>query len=282
MLAAALSVSVRAVSDASRAPVAPPMPERAGTGRTSEPREPRPGLTAEQKTRAAQLISVFENDTPEIRYDYIEDLGDGRGYTAGRAGFVTNERDFLRVVENYTKEVPGNPLAVYLPRLKTLAHTHSGSTDGLDGLPDAWKAAAGDPRFRGVQDRVTEAMYYRPALRRWNDLGGTAPLMLVVLYDTILQHGGGRDPDGLPALIRRANEAAGGSPADGVGERYWLDVFLHTRRKTLEHATNPETRDEWAESVGRCDALSQLLADGNLDFHGPIIAAPFGTQFTIP
>ena len=47
------------------------------------------GLTVVQKHRADQLISIFENGIPEIQYGYAEDLDDGRGITAGRAGFCT-------------------------------------------------------------------------------------------------------------------------------------------------------------------------------------------------
>jgi len=43
-------------------------------------------LDANQRWRAAQLISAFENSTTEIRYAYAENLDDGRGVTAGRAG----------------------------------------------------------------------------------------------------------------------------------------------------------------------------------------------------
>ena len=52
-------------------------------------------LTAVQMKCADQIISVFENESLKIKYDYIEHLepDDGRGYTAGRSGFVTKEAD---------------------------------------------------------------------------------------------------------------------------------------------------------------------------------------------
>src|SRR5215211_2285536 len=57
-------------------------------GRQSvDPRDPRLSLTAdaERKARAAQITSTFENATLELQYDYAENIGDGRGLTAGRA-----------------------------------------------------------------------------------------------------------------------------------------------------------------------------------------------------
>src|SRR4051794_38398220 len=68
----------------------------------------KPPLTAAQHHRADQLVSTFENSTPVIQYGYIENIHDGRGYTAGRAGFTTATGDFLDVVERYTKKLPGN------------------------------------------------------------------------------------------------------------------------------------------------------------------------------
>src|SRR5262245_33374802 len=47
------------------------------------------GLDADQRRRVDQLISAFENSTTEIQYDYAENIDDGRGVTAGRAGFTT-------------------------------------------------------------------------------------------------------------------------------------------------------------------------------------------------
>ena len=43
----------------------------------------------EQRDIADQIISVFENNDPVINYDFIGNINDGRGYTAGRAGFTT-------------------------------------------------------------------------------------------------------------------------------------------------------------------------------------------------
>ena len=46
-------------------------------------------LNAEQRSRADQLVSIFENGTPLIQYDYAENLDDGRGVTVGQVGFTT-------------------------------------------------------------------------------------------------------------------------------------------------------------------------------------------------
>ena len=55
---------------------------------TSTPVGP-PGSTTISAGSADELVSAFENSTTEVQYGYAENLGDGRGVTAGRAGFTT-------------------------------------------------------------------------------------------------------------------------------------------------------------------------------------------------
>ncbi len=227
------------------------------------------GLDTDQKRRAEQVISIFENDTIVLQYGYIEALRDGRGYTAGRAGFTSGTSDLLDVVERYTALVPGNALAPFLPRLRQLAQRHSASIFGLTGLPQTWEAAATDPRFRGVQDQVVDETYYRPAIKRAIGLGLQDALSKAVLYDTIIQHGEGEDPDGLPELIQRTSAQVGGTPATGVDEHVWVQAFLQVRRMTLANAFDPSTRRAWAESVSRVDVLQDIVMAGNWNLSGP-------------
>src|SRR6058998_657229 len=113
-------------------------------------------LTHAQRIRADKLISQFENSTSTIQYCYIEALDDGRGYTAGRAGFTSATGDLLEVAEGYMRAVPGNPLEGLLPRLRELAARGDGSLDGLEQLPQAWRDTCRDPRQRRIQDAVVD------------------------------------------------------------------------------------------------------------------------------
>ncbi|HEX8207395.1 MAG TPA: chitosanase [Solirubrobacteraceae bacterium] len=228
------------------------------------------GFTAGQRSRADQLVSLFENSTTEIQYCYVEALGDGRGYTAGRAGFTSATGDMVTVVDRFTAEAPENPLARYAPRLRELSAGEDGSTEGLEGLPDAWRATCDDPRQRAAQDAVVDDLYYRPSVRRWRALGLRRALTLAALYDAMIQHGEGDDPDGVPALLRRARRRAGGTPRTGVSERRFLRAFLAVRRATLRHATDPGTRAVWAESVGRVDVFAYLLRTGQWALRAPV------------
>src|SRR6476469_6737547 len=74
----------------------------------------------QKKEIAMRLVSSAENSSLNWRaqYRYIEDIHDGRGYTAGIIGFCSGTGDMLEVVQAYTAKVPGNPLATYLPALR--------------------------------------------------------------------------------------------------------------------------------------------------------------------
>jgi chitosanase len=228
-------------------------------------------LTGLQKHRAEQLINLFENGSTESRYDYVESLDDGRGITAGKVGFTTATGDLLAVVDEYTRRKPENNLMKFLPRLKELAEEESDSVEGLNGFTKAWEIAARDAVFRKVQDDITDRVYYQPAMRYVHTLELQTALAQAVIYDTIVQHGDGDDPDSLSAIVERTNQVARGTPAEGVEERIWLENFLKLRREDLAHAHNEDTRAEWSESVGRCDVFSMLAKQGNYNLSGVIM-----------
>jgi chitosanase len=237
-----------------------------------------PQLTPSQKRASEQLTSLFENGNTSLQYAYTERLGDGRGITAGRAGFTTGTDDARDVIARYTKLAKQNPLAKYLPALDALSALPEeskgrGSTRGLDGFEQAWALAAKDPRFRAVQDAVVDETYFKPSQRRADRLGLSTPLARAELADAIIQHGEGTDPGGLPALIARASKAAGGTPASGVDEKKWLSCFLSERRKELTHAHDPSTRKEWAGSVDRVGVFEDLVKSGNWSLKAPFSVA---------
>jgi chitosanase len=227
-------------------------------------------LSSLQKTRAEQLTNLFENGSFDFAYGYVESLGDGRGITVGRAGFTTATGDLLKVVKDYTAQKPDNDLAKFIPRLWEIFQERSDSEEGLEGFSKAWKTASKDPDFRRVQDEVVDKLYYQPSVQYSNQLGLRTTLARAAVYDTIIQHGGGDDPDGLPAILERTQQTVGGTPATGIDEKLWLDTFLSQRRETLAHAHDESTREVWSKSVGRCDVFRSLAEQGNYNLSGVI------------
>lgn len=238
-------------------------------------------LTPGTKRIAESITSAFENGTPELQYGYAEELDDGRGITAGRAGFTSATGDLVLVVRRYVTLVPASPLARYLPVLEALDVDGSDDTSGLAGFVPVWEQAAADPIMRTVQDGVVDELYYRPAMDHAARIGAVLPLTLASLYDTIIQHGDGDDPDGIGAMITEANTLAGGAAADGVNETVWLRTFLSVRHQHLLHAFDPDTREAWAESAGRAEALIDLADQDEWALEAPVKLHAFGDTYVL-
>ena len=238
-------------------------------------------LSADQRRRVDQLISTFENSTTEIDYAYAQNIGDGRGVTAGRAGFTTATCDAAQVIRKYTETVPQNDLARFLAELDRLCDT---SSDDTSGLPEgdyiaAWTAAAKDGAFRAAQDAVVDAEYYTPAMQLADQLGLRSAVARAELYDTALQHGVGDDPDGLPALLQRTTDRVG--TPEAAGEPAWLDAFFDVRLEDLTNPANQATAEEWSESTDRVACIRTIADAGNVELDGPITCTVYGDTFTI-
>src|SRR5215204_5294803 len=95
-----------------------------GTGHAGEPvKAAAVDLTdPHKKDIAMQIVSSAENSSLDWRaqYKYIEDIDDGRGYTAGIIGFCSGTSDMLQLVTEYTRRSPKNRLARYLTALRAV------------------------------------------------------------------------------------------------------------------------------------------------------------------
>ena len=103
---------------------------------------------ARKKEIAMELVSSAENSSLDwkAQYTYIEDIGDGRGYTGGIIGFCSGTGDMLEVVQDYANREPGNGLAKYLPALRKVNGTDSHSGLGSSFVL-AWHKAVSDTEF---------------------------------------------------------------------------------------------------------------------------------------
>jgi len=230
----------------------------------------------ERKHRAAQITSSFENSTLELQYDYVENIGDGRGLTAGRAGFTSATGDLLLLVRRYSAVESDNVLVRYLPALEAVNGTDS--VRGLGGFPDAWEEAAKDPDFRRLQDQLVDDLYFDPAMRMAADLGIETPLGQLIIWDTMIQHGAGGS-QGTQAIIEETEKDVG---AVGPDEPAWLDAFLDVRLRHLLRMYPATTKDADASSESRVGALRSLLHGGNLALEPPLTWEVYGDRFRLP
>ncbi|WP_413756749.1 chitosanase [Streptomyces sp. MMBL 11-3] len=231
------------------------------------------GLDAPDKKDLAQrIVSSAENSSLDWRaqYDYVEDIGDGRGYTAGIIGFTTGTHDLLVLVERYTKSHPDNALARYLPALREV--DGSDSHDGLGaGFEAAWKAESRKPAFKRAQDAERDRVYFDPAVRLAKR-DGLGALGQFVYYDAMVMHGPGTDP-GFYGIRKRAMAEAD-TPAEGGREKAYLDIFLDVRRSTMKEEGRDTSRVDTAQR--------RFLYDGNLDLETPLEWEVYGTTYRVP
>ncbi|MFG3165010.1 chitosanase [Streptomyces sp. NPDC048232] len=227
-----------------------------------------------KKEIAMQLVSSAENSSLDwkAQYQYIEDIGDGRGYTAGIIGFCSGTGDMLGLVELYSDRSPGNVLARYLPALRRV--DGSDSHEGLDpGYPDDWRRAAGDPEFRRAQDDERDRVYFDPAVRQ-GKADGLRTLGQFAYYDAIVMHGGGGDRLSFGSIRERALGRAR-PPAQGGDEVTYLHAFLDERVWAMK-------QEEAHSDTSRVDTAQRVFLDeGNLDLDPPLDWKVYGDSYHI-
>jgi chitosanase len=238
----------------------PPAPPSGGSGLDSPAK----------KEIAMEIVSAAENSSLDWRaqFKYIEDIGDGRGYTAGIIGFCSGTGDMLELVQAYTATKPGNVLAKYLPALKKV--NNSASHAGLDpNFTKDWKTAAADPVFQAAQESERDRVYFNPSVSAGKK-DGVGALGEFAYYDASVVHGF----DGFQSIRSRALKKAK-PPSQGGNETTWLNAFLDERVVEMK-------KEEAHSDVTRIDTAQRLfLKAGNLDLHTPLKFSVYGDPYTI-
>jgi chitosanase len=227
------------------------------------------------KDIAMQLVSSAENSSLDWRaqFGYIEDIGDGRGYTAGIIGFCSGTSDMLALVEAYTRRLPNNRLARYLPALRSV--NGSDSHAGLDpNYPADWRAAAADAVFQQAQEDERDRVYFNPSVQQAK-ADGLRALGQFAYYDAIVMHGPGENSVSFGG-IRRTAMARARTPAQGGDETAYLNAFLDARVAAMK-------TEAAHEDTSRVDTAQRVfLRAGNLDLRTPLAWKVYGDSFSIP
>jgi chitosanase len=234
-----------------------------------------PGLDDPAKKEIAmKLVSSAENSSLDwkAQYKYIEDIGDGRGYTAGIIGFCSGTGDMLDLVQLYADRKPGNVLAKYLPALRDVNGTDS--HDGLDpDFPRDWRKAAQDTAFQQAQNDERDRVYFNPAVRQ-GKADGLRALGQFTYYDAIVMHGDGGDSTSFSNIRKRALGSAK-PPAQGGDETAYLNAFLDARVWAMK-------QEEAHSDTSRVDTEQRVfLRNGNLDLNPPLDWKVYGDSYHI-
>ncbi len=227
-----------------------------------------------KKDIAMQLVSSAENSSLDwkAQYAYIEDIGDGRGYTGGIIGFCSGTGDMLQLVESYTAHKPGNVLAPFLPALRKVNGSDSHAGLGA-GFVQAWRSAAADPLFQQAQNDERDRIYFDPAVQQAKK-DGLRALGQFVYYDAIVMHGPGDDRNSFGG-IRKTAMAKARTPAQGGSETDYLNAFLDARKAAMktEAAHSDTSRVDTEQRV--------FLQQRNLDLDPPLTWKVYGDTYSI-
>ncbi|KAJ3122129.1 hypothetical protein HK098_003108 [Nowakowskiella sp. JEL0407] len=227
-------------------------------------------LTTCQKSIVQQLTNVYENSRFPFAFDYCSNIKDGRGYTSGMVGFTTATHDAIQVIDIYrASSSNATEFDALYPTIQRINATGSSSVSGLDGYCDAWKSASTKLEFRTAQIQLTDKLYFNPSQALADALGLRTPLARGQLYDAFIQHGGESDYDSAPSMVKRTTAT---TPKQGGSEQTWLTSFLSVRKYTLQHASTPETRTAWAQSVTRVNSYSYAVTKSEFDFESELRA----------
>jgi chitosanase len=227
-----------------------------------------------KKEIAMELVSSAENSSLDwkAQYKYIQDIGDGRGYTGGIIGFCSGTSDMLELVELYTSRKPGNILAKYLPALKKV--NGSSSHSGLDpNYTRDWKTAAADPAFQQAQNDERDKVYFNPAVSQAR-ADGLPALGQFIYYDAIVMHGPGSDSTSFGGIRKRAMSKAK-TPAQGGDLTAYLNAFLDARVAAMktEAAHDDTSRVDTEQRV--------FVAQKNWNLDPPLKWKTYGDSYSI-
>ncbi|KRN01817.1 csn protein [Levilactobacillus senmaizukei DSM 21775 = NBRC 103853] len=220
------------------------------------------------------LVASAENSTTDYQrqYGYIEDIGDGRGYTAGIIGFTSGTGDLAQVVATYVKLKPkNNGLRQYLPALKRVNGTASHRGLG-PGFVRAWQQAGHDRQLVVAENQELDRLYLRPVLRaaQQDDL---SPLGQYIYYDAIVVHGPGKDTSSFGGIRRRAKQLAR-TPAQGGDQAHYLRVFLRERTKVMK-------QEAAHKDLSRLTTQRQFIHDGRYDLRRPLRWQMYGDRYQL-
>ena len=185
------------------------------------------------KDTVFSLVSSAENSTLNYKksYSYIEDIKDGRGYTAGLVGFTSRTGDLLKVVKEYKKLKPNNKLVRFIPALKRVEETSSHKGLGSNFVK-VWKQSAHDPKFIEAQDKIVKEMYLNPAVH-YAERDNLSPLGQYIYYDALVVHGPGNDKESFGGIRREALKQSK-RPKNRIEEKKYLLTFLKVRTKIMK------------------------------------------------
>ena len=232
--------------------------------------------TPYKKKIAMEIVSSNENSTLDwkAQYAYIQDIHDGRGYTAGIIGFCSGTGDMLELVEAYTRHRAGQPTR-HVPPRAAQGQRHAVAQGTRQAVRAGVEGRRHGPRLPGTR-RTTSATRSTSTPRSARaKADGLGTLGQFIYYDAIVMHGPGNGDQQL-----RRDPASG----DGAGAR--PRPRAATRRRTSTPSWTPAAQvmlgQRGHHDTSRIDTEQRVfLDDGNLGLDPPLVWHVYGDRYEI-
>ncbi|NBU17041.1 MAG: hypothetical protein EBS48_08540, partial [Actinobacteria bacterium] len=222
-----------------------------------------------------QLISLPENSTPKwwTNYNYIEFLGDGRGFTATLFGACSGTGDLAMIFEELARITPRSAacdrLLDYLPALKK---KRGDDIKGIEPIKKIIKELGDDAAWQRAVWKVYVKLYWRFAAA-WADKSAecagrpgpklTLPLTRGFMVDTAINHGA--EYSSFMDIVKRMPEPARSSRDELV----WFRAFADAREKMLRSGYQDL---DTSRTGDRCRLWKDLADQGNTHLRPPFKA----------
>lgn len=233
------------------------------------------GLTEKHVDVILQLISLPENSTPQwwTNYNYIEFLGDGRGFTVTLYGACSGTGDLAMIFDELAKIRPRSAACDELLKYTDVLKKKRGDDiKGIEPIKKIIKGLGDDTAWQQAVWKVYVKLYWRFAME-WADKTGqgakrpgpplTMPLTRGFMVDTAINHGA--DFESFMEIVKRMPEAS----KTTKDELAWFRAFADAREKMLksgyQHLDTSKTGD-------RCRLWKDLAAQGNTQLQAPFKA----------
>jgi chitosanase len=220
------------------------------------------------------FVSSAENSSIDYQnqYAYIEDIQDGRGYTAGIIGFTSGTGDLLEVINEYRKLKPdNNMLEPYIETLEAVNGTDSHEGLGKSFVED-WRQVGQTTEMTQAQDNIVDNMYLNPAVA-FAEKDHLSLLGQYIYYDALVVHGPGEDPDSFNGIRKEALQNSN-APSKAGNEADYLKAFLKARTKIM-------LKEEAHEDLSRIRFQEQLIDERNYELELPISWEMYGVAFRL-
>jgi len=221
-------------------------------------------ITAEQKRRISEVVSIFETGKKEGDYANVSihrdwQVGDKRLPQITYGKMQTTESGNLKHLLTIYADLNGfhaDELRPYLPQMGKQPSMHENARL-LDILRDAGR---NDPLMVTAQNIFFDRYYWEPALKWSIDNGFTEALSMLVIFDSFIHSGR------ILEFLRKRFPAV--PPSKGGTDHEWIGQYVEARHQWLLNHSDALLR----KTVYRTRCFMEQMETGNWDLSKPISA----------